>query len=172
MSDDHRYTIMTVCTGNICRSPMAQIVLATRFRDAGLDGSVDVLSSGVSDEEYGHPIDPRAVTVLRDRGYEIPRHHFAHRIDRDEIDRTDLFLPMTAAHMRALLRMLPPEDRGAVRMYRSFDPALNAADAGIDDRLDLVDPWYGGPREFNTAIDQIDAVAPYIVDWVRDRLDA
>ncbi|WP_300765701.1 low molecular weight protein-tyrosine-phosphatase [uncultured Bifidobacterium sp.] len=170
MTDDHRYTIMTVCTGNICRSPMAQIVLAKRFADAGMSGKVDVLSSGVSDEEFGHPIDPRAVRVLRGRGYEIPRHHAAHRIDREEIDRTDLFLPMTASHMRALLRMLPPEDRSAVRMYRSFDPSLAADGLGPDERMDLVDPWYGGPHEFNVAINQIDQVAPYIVEWVKNRL--
>lgn len=176
MSDGHDaarpFTVMTVCTGNICRSPMAQIILARRFDDAGLRNRVEVLSSGVSDEEHGHPIDPRAVRVLRARGYELPRHHFAHRISRAEIDATDLFLPMTASHMRMLLRMLPAEDRSKVRLYRSFDPALPRPEAGRESDLDLVDPWYGGPHEFDVAISQIDHVAPFIVDWVRRRLDA
>lgn len=101
------YTVMTVCTGNICRSPMAEIILRTEFERRGLADKVNVESSGVSDEEYGNPIDRRAVKVLRERGYELPAHHFAHRITRDEIERTDLFLPMTASHMRALLRQLP-----------------------------------------------------------------
>lgn len=100
------YTVMTVCTGNICRSPMAEIILRTEFERRGLADKVNVESSGVSDEEYGNPIDRRAVKVLRERGYELPAHHFAHRITRDEIERTDLFLPMTASHMRALLRQL------------------------------------------------------------------
>ena len=164
------YTVMTVCTGNICRSPMAEIILRAEFERRGLADKVNVESSGVSDEEYGNPIDRRAVKVLKERGYELPAHHFAHRITRDEIDRTDLFLPMTASHMRALLRMLPAGKRAEVHMYRSFDPNLPKPVAGREDSIDLVDPWYGGPREFEVAIDQIEEVAPYIVDWAEQQL--
>ncbi|MCH4209599.1 low molecular weight protein-tyrosine-phosphatase [Bifidobacterium sp.] len=161
---------MTVCTGNICRSPMAEIILRAQFDAAGLGGRVDVESSGVSDEEDSHPIDPRAVRVLRQRGYAIPAHHYAHRINRDEISRTDLFLPMTASHMRALLRQIPSAKRSQVHLYRSFDPNLPKPPAGREDIIDLVDPWYGGPKDFDTAIDQIEEVAPYIVDWVKRQL--
>ena len=150
------YTVMTVCTGNICRSPMAEIILRTEFERRGLADKVNVESSGVSDEEYGNPIDRRAVKVLRERGYELPAHHFAHRITRDEIERTDLFLPMTASHMRALLRQLPQAKRENVHMYRSFDPNLAKPVAGYESEIDLVDPWYGGAREFEVAIDQIE----------------
>ena len=137
------YTVMTVCTGNICRSPMAEIILRAEFERRGLDDKVNV---------------------------ELPSHHFAHRITRDEIERTDLFLPMTASHMRALLRQLPQAKRSEVHMYRSFDPNLPKPAAGREDSIDLVDPWYGGPREFEVAIDQIEEVAPYIVDWVEQQL--
>ena len=166
------YTVMTVCTGNICRSPMGEIVLRHFFAERGLADRVTVESSGVSDEEWSHPIDPRAVRVLRERGYgdELPHDHFAHRITREEIARTDLFLPMTASHMHSLLRQLPPAKRDSVHMYRSFDPNLPKPSAGREDAIDLVDPWYGGRREFEVAIDQIEAVAPHIVDWVADRL--
>ena len=164
------YTVMTVCTGNICRSPMAEIILRAEFERRGLADKVNVESSGVSDEEYGNPIDRRAVKVLKERGYELPAHHFAHRITRDEIERTDLFLPMTASHMRALLRQLPQAKRSEVHMYRSGDPNLPKPAAGREDSIDLVDPWYGGPREFEVAIDQIEEVAPYIVDWAEQQL--
>lgn len=164
------YTVMTVCTGNICRSPMAEIILRAEFERRGLADKVNVESSGVSDEEYGNPIDRRAVKVLKERGYELPAHHFAHRITRDEIERTDLFLPMTASHMRALLRQLPQAKRSEVHMYCSFDPNLPKPAAGREDSIDLVDPWYGGPREFEVAIDQIEEVAPYIVDWAEQQL--
>ena len=66
------YTVMTVCTGNICRSPMAEIILRAEFERHGLADKVNVESSGVSDEEYGNPIDRRAVKVLKERGYELP----------------------------------------------------------------------------------------------------
>lgn len=172
MGVNDTYHVMTVCTGNICRSPMGEIVLRHFFAERGLADRVTVESSGVSDEEWSHPIDPRAVRVLRERGYgdEIPRDHFAHRISREEIERTDLFLPMTASHMRALLRQLPAAKRDAVRMYRSFDPELGPVKPGHEDRIDLVDPWYGGMREFQVAIDQIESVAPHIVEWVAGRI--
>lgn len=170
MTNSHPYTVMTVCTGNICRSPMAEIILRAEFASRGLADRVRVMSSGVSDEEYGNPIDRRAVRVLKADGYEIPAHHFAHRITREEIDESDLFLPMTASHMRALLRQLPANKRAEVHMYRSFDPNLPKPAAGREDEIDLVDPWYGGAHEFQVAIDQIKEVAPYIVDWVEARL--
>ena len=166
----HPYTIMTVCTGNICRSPMAEIILRGEFQKRGLDGKVRVLSSGVSDEEHGNPIDPRAVRVLRADGYDIPKDHFAHRITHDEIEESDLFLAMTWDHMRDLLPQLPAAKRSEVHLYRSFDPALPKPPAGREYEIDLVDPWYGGPREFQVAIDQIQGVAPYIVDWVQQQL--
>ncbi|MDO4913776.1 MAG: low molecular weight phosphotyrosine protein phosphatase, partial [Bifidobacteriaceae bacterium] len=83
---------MTVCTGNICRSPMGEIVLRAFFQQEGLQDDVRVISSGVSSEEQGNPIDRRAVKVLRDRGYEIPSNHYAHLVTPEEIKETDLFL--------------------------------------------------------------------------------
>lgn len=166
----HLYTVMTVCTGNICRSPMAEIILRKNFEDRGLGDKVRVASSGVSDEEHSHPIDPRAVRVLRQRGYAIPDRHFAHRITSEEIDESDLFLPMTASHMRSLLYMLPENKKTEVHLYRSFDPNLLTPAPGHESDIDLVDPWYGGPADFDVAIDQIDGVAPYIVDWVAQEL--
>ena len=58
------YSVMVVCTGNICRSPMAEIVLRERFAAAGLADQVVVDSTGISDEERGNPLDRRARAVL------------------------------------------------------------------------------------------------------------
>ena len=166
-AEPHPYTVMAVCTGNICRSPMAAIILGRHFAERGCrQDRVRVLSSGISDEEHGNPIDPRAALALRLHGYEVPRDHRAHRITPEEIRESDLLLPMTAAHMRALIRLLPCGKRADVRLYRSFDPGLPKPPAGHEDDIDLVDPWYGGPKDFELAISQIEQVAPYIVDWV------
>ena len=65
------YRVIMVCTGNICRSAMAEVVLRDRLAAAGShmrepDGVV-VTSAGVSDEEHGNPIDSRARRVLASR---------------------------------------------------------------------------------------------------------
>lgn len=164
------YTIMTVCTGNICRSPMAEIVLRKQFHDAGLYDEVYVDSTGVSDEEWSHPIDPRAKKVLRERGYEIPDHR-ARQISPGEAATVDLLLPMTADHKRELLWVVPEDRKDHVRLYRSFDPALPAQKNAYDTSLDLIDPWYGTPRDFIRTMDQIEHVAPYIVEWVKGQLN-
>ena len=61
--------VMMVCTGNICRSPMAEIVLRARLREQSLDDRVVVDSTGISSEEHGNPIDRRARAALTRRGY-------------------------------------------------------------------------------------------------------
>ena len=118
------YRVMTVCTGNICRSPMAEVVLRERLEQAGLDGLVEVDSTGVSDEEHGSPIDPRARATLVAHGYPVPAHR-ARRVTRDELAERDLVLAMTAGHVRALRRI--GGDAPDVRMLRSFDPQAPTA---------------------------------------------
>ncbi|MCL1900324.1 MAG: low molecular weight phosphotyrosine protein phosphatase, partial [Promicromonosporaceae bacterium] len=63
------YRVMTVCTGNICRSPMAEIVLRQALAAAGLGRDVTVESTAVYSEEQGNPIDPRASRWLVAHGY-------------------------------------------------------------------------------------------------------
>ncbi|GEK23012.1 phosphotyrosine protein phosphatase [Cellulomonas xylanilytica] len=146
------YTVMVVCTGNICRSPMAEVVLRERFAAAGLADRVVVDSTGISDEEHGDPIDRRARTVLVAAGYPSGDGHRARQTVAD--DRRDLVLAMTDAHARALRRL------GAEPvLFRSFDPAAAGAD--------MADPWYGGPADFEECLTQIEAAADAIVDHVR-----
>jgi len=67
-----------VCLGNICRSPMADVVLTQRVDDAGLAGRVTVSSCGTGDWHLGDPMDERAAAVLRANDYdpsEIGRAH-------------------------------------------------------------------------------------------------
>ena len=164
------YRVMTVCTGNICRSPMAEIVLRDRFEAAGLGDSVVVDSSGVSDEEHGNPVDRRARAVLAEHGYLTGGGHRARQVTTDDVGSRDLVLAMTTRHARGV-RDLAERVQGdpVIRMYRSFDPAV----AGLpEDQLDIADPWYGGPHDFEVCLAEIEAAADGIVDFVRAELGA
>ncbi|QPL06718.1 low molecular weight protein-tyrosine-phosphatase [Actinomyces respiraculi] len=164
-----------VCTGNICRSAMAQVVLADRLAAAELGSDVIVTSSGISDEEHGRPIDPRALRLLRERGYgqgdddaaraadRVMSGHRAHRITDAEIVDHDLLLAMTDAHRRELVRraQLTGADDGRVRMFRAWDPE---APAGADGReLDVPDPWYGTMADFVDTLDVVERVCDALV---------
>ncbi|UCN16614.1 low molecular weight phosphotyrosine protein phosphatase [Cellulomonas iranensis] len=165
---------MTVCTGNICRSPMAEVVLRQRFADAGLGDVVEVDSTGVSDEEHGNPVDPRARAVLRRHGYPTGDGHRARQVRASELAERDLVLPMTAAHARALRRLVDgdPALTDRIRMLRTFDPAAPAEPGQPEHVLDVDDPWYGPDSGFETTLAEIEAAADGIVAHVRDALDA
>lgn len=193
-----RYRVMTVCTGNICRSPMAEVVLRDRLDAAGLGDRVVVDSTGVSDEEHGNPVDRRARAALAARGYDVPR-HVARQVRAADLADRDLVLAMTAAHAWALRRIAPdPAAAARVVLYRTFDPAaplvrrtelprvegqphqnasirgISAAVGAVDPRdehlLDVEDPWYGGPADFEHCLDEIEAAAVGVVDAVRAAL--
>ncbi|WP_315093360.1 low molecular weight protein-tyrosine-phosphatase [uncultured Cellulomonas sp.] len=151
------YSVMVVCTGNICRSPMAEVVLRERFAAAGLADRVVVDSTGISDEERGNPVDRRARTVLLGHGYPAGDGHRARQVRAG--DARDLVLAMTTVHARALRRLdLEPV------LFRSFDPAADERD------LDVADPWYGGAQDFEDCLAQIEAAADGIVQHVRAAL--
>ena len=171
MTDD-RYRVMTVCTGNICRSPMAEVVLRARLADAGLGDRVVVDSTGVSDEEHGNPVDRRARAALAARGYDVPRRE-ARQVRAADLADRDLVLAMTASHARALRRIADGDAdvAGRVVMFRTFDPAApRVADPRVEHLLDVDDPWYGGPENFEHCLDEIEAAADGVGDAVRAAL--
>ena len=166
------YRVMTVCTGNICRSPMAEVVLRDRFEAAGLGDLVVVDSTGISSEEHGHPIDPRARAALAARGYPVPARS-ARGVRASDLVASDLVLAMTEVHARALRRLAGADDAvaGRVVMFRSFDPAAPVVSPGGREHvLDVDDPWYGGTEDFEDCLTQIEAAADGVVALVRAAL--
>lgn len=157
------YKVLMVCTGNICRSPMAEVVLAQSL--AGLEEEVQVDSAGVSAEESGNPIDYRAQKVLRSAGYEVPERS-ARRITIDDIRDYDLILAMTARHLHDIQRLaqqVPPEQRAEIQMYRSF--ATDAAQRQPEE-LDVPDPWYGGMEDFVETLNTLHDATPQLLEHI------
>jgi protein-tyrosine phosphatase len=151
--------ICFVCTGNICRSPAAAVILAEHLRRAGLDGKVRVSSAGIGDWHEGEGIDPRAGAALERHGYAVE--HTAARVGDAHLG-ADLFVALDRGHERALRRIVADPER--VRLLRSFDP-----DAGAD--VDVPDPYYGGAAGFEEVVEMAEAAVPGLLDWVREHLD-
>lgn len=155
--------IMVVCTGNICRSPMGQVVFARALARAGVPAIVE--SAGTSDEEAGHPIDLRARDALEERDYEVPEHG-ARLVTAGDLAERDLVLAMTHGHFRSLERLAARSGAAIeIRMVREFDPAF--AGQVPSPRLDIDDPWWGTRPDFIQALDEIEAAAAGIVAWAR-----
>lgn len=182
------YRVVMVCTGNICRSAMAEIVLRDRLAAAGIPdsgpGGVTVTSAGVSDEERGNPIDSRARRVLTEAGYGVGADdvsratgiaiasHTAHRVTDAEITEADLLLAMTDSHWNVLQRRAAglgvEPDR--IRMYRELDPAsaqqAEAVAAGGSSRsvLNVPDPWYGTMADFLDTLEVVERVSDELTE--------
>ncbi|KNA91959.1 low molecular weight protein-tyrosine-phosphatase [Gordonia sp. w5E2] len=146
-----------VCTGNICRSPMAQNIFRSAIDDAGLSDRVRVTSRGTSSWHVGEPADNRARTELLAHGYSDA--HTAAHLAPDDFD-ADLLVAMDSGHAKDLERKRLGD---RVRLLRSFDP-----DAGDD--LDVADPYYGTQGDFALTRQQIEAAVPGMLAWVNDRL--
>ncbi|MCQ9164783.1 MULTISPECIES: low molecular weight protein-tyrosine-phosphatase [unclassified Arthrobacter] len=152
------YRIMTVCTGNICRSPMAEFMLAGAAAEAGLDVVVD--SAGTTAWEAGNPMDPRAVATLARHGVAAASHEARMFIPAWFAER-DLILALDTDHFKALQALAPsPEAAAKVRMLRSFDPAVAGAPL---DAQGIYDPWYGDGSDFEASWELISAAIPGIL---------
>ncbi|MGV9710289.1 low molecular weight protein-tyrosine-phosphatase [Gordonia sp. NPDC003424] len=147
-----------VCTGNICRSPMAQNIFRAAVDDAGLSERVRVTSAATGGWHVGEPADNRARTELLAHGYSD--NHVAAQLSPEHFD-ADLLVAMDTGHVRELDRKRLGD---RVRLLRSFDP-----DAGPDD-LDLNDPYYGTGDDFALTRRQIEAAVPGLLAWVREAL--
>jgi low molecular weight protein-tyrosine phosphatase len=140
------YRVGFVCLGNICRSPMADVILSELVDAAGLSGKVEVTSCGTGDWHLGGPMDPRAAAELQAAGYDSSAHR-SQQFDVAWLDR-DLLLAMDAKNLGDITDGRGADDR--VRMFRSFDP-LAPSDPGPED-LDVPDPFYGGDEGFAEVI--------------------
>ncbi len=162
MSQRHEVpSVVFVCSGNICRSPIAEKVYATELERAGLAGQVRVSSAGTGPWHAGDPADPRAADVLRRHGY--PDKHLARQVNPEHLE-ADLLLAASQEHVGALTRVMGRSDaRDRVRLLRSFDPA---APAGAE----VPDPYYGGDQGFDDVLTMIESTMPGLLDWTRARL--
>ncbi|MFJ9148731.1 low molecular weight protein-tyrosine-phosphatase [Streptomyces sp. NPDC102270] len=157
------YRVCFVCTGNICRSPMAESVFRARVAEAGLDGLVEVDSAGTDGWHEGDGADPRTVSVLEEHGYSGV--HTARQFRSSWFSRLDLVIALDAGHLRTLRRLAPtPEDAGKVRLLRSYDPA-----AGAD--LDVPDPYYGGLDGFEECLEMVEAASEGLLAEVREQTE-
>ena len=159
-----RYRVALVCLGNICRSPMADVVLSARLAAAGLADRVEVTSAGTGDWHVGHSMDGRAAATLTAAGYDASRHR-ARQFAADWLDDRDLVLAMDAANL-ADVRAAGPEDRpGAgdrVRLFRDFDP--------VGPGGEVPDPYYGGDAGFEEGLEKVDRTSAALVAAIQREL--
>ena len=148
------YRIALVCLGNICRSPMAHVVLAAALDDAGLGDRVEVTSSGTGGWHIGNPMDRRAAATLTAAGYDASRHR-ARQYDAESAGRLDLVLAMDNDNLADIGGVSQ-----RVRLFRDFDPVGTGGD--------VPDPYYGGDAGFEEVLTMVERTSGTLVDLLAD----
>ena len=156
------YRICVICSGNICRSPMGEVILRSMLHSAGLDDGVVVDSAGTGGWHEGDAADPRTVRTLRDHGYDGTRHR-AREFRPAWFSERDLIVVADQGHARDLHRWAPDADASAkVRLMREFDEA--AVNLGT---LEIDDPYFGDAEAFDRCLIEVERACRGIVEHVR-----
>jgi len=129
---------MFICTGNICRSPLAHSVLEQMANELGLADRFSIESSGTGAWHVGEKADSRMRHTARNHGVEIT--HLSRQLITRDLSDFDLLLTMDHHNYRDTIALCRnDEERSRVKMFRDFDP---------HGRGNVPDPWYGGPEGF------------------------
>jgi len=160
-----QYRVCVICSGNICRSPMADVILRSMLLSAGLQERVVVDSAGTGGWHEGEPADPRTVSALQQQGYD-GTHHRAREFRREWFRDRDLILGADRGHLRELRGWAPDAHASAkVRLLREFDPT--AVDSGA---LEVEDPYYGDSEDFDRCLTVVERACRGVVDHLHAEL--
>ena len=151
------FRICFVCLGNICRSPIAEIVMRSLLAERGLADRVEVSSAGTGDWHIGERADQRTLAVLSRHGYDGSSHR-ARQFVADSFDECDLVVAMDQANVFALRRMVGGEEAAKVRLLREFDDDATGTD--------VPDPYYGGDADFDEVLAMVEVACRGLLDEI------
>lgn len=128
-----KYSLLFVCHGNICRSPMAEFVMKDLVEKAGLSDRIYVESAATSTEEIGNPVYPPARRTLAAHGLSS-KGKTARQMTRADYDRFDLIVCMDDWNIRNVRRIVGDDREGKICKLLDFTQRPG----------DVADPWYTG----------------------------
>lgn len=140
---------------------MAESVLRHHVSAAGLSVVVD--SAGTGGWHEGEPVHPNTMSMLREHGYDLD--HRARQIRKEWFSERHLVLAMDQQNHRALHALAGNEFSHKVRMYRSFDPALQYHDMW-DEELNVPDPYYGTMDDYRNVLTMIESATSGLVKYL------
>ncbi|MFK8066671.1 MAG: low molecular weight protein-tyrosine-phosphatase [Gammaproteobacteria bacterium] len=152
--------ILTVCTGNICRSPSAEAVLHQMFEQAGLSQLFEIDSAGTQAVNFaGASPDPDAINAAARRQYSLAGLQ-ARQFELSDFHEFDYILAMDKENYQRISYLKPINSRAELRLFMSFIPALSTTD--------VPDPYRRRTAAFEKALDLIEMGAGAIVESLKE----
>jgi len=151
--------VLFVCLGNICRSPLAEVVVKSVAQDKGIADMFHFESAGTGDWHVGNGADPRSASKALEKELSL-ENHSAQQITQRNIQDWDIFVAMDRDNQRNLMAMgAKPEQ---VLMMRAFE--------GVSPAPDVPDPYYGGAHGFEDAYQMLVCNAEGLLENLKQRL--
>lgn len=145
--------ILMVCYGNICRSPIAEGIMKSKFEKHQIDGFVD--SAGVIGYHAGEAPDKRAIHVSGLYHIDISK-QIARQFQKEDFKNFDYIFTLDKMVQEEIVSLAKtPDETGKVKLLMEF--------AGILDTPEVPDPYYGEIEGFETAFKMIDEACDKIV---------
>jgi protein-tyrosine phosphatase len=152
--------VLFVCMGNICRSPTAEAVFRRLAAAEAPELSLAIDSAGTHGYHVGAPPDPRSQAAARRRGIDMSALR-ARRLVRADFERFDYVLVMDERNREDALEIAPAAHAARLRLFLEYAPQLG--------RVEVPDPYYGGPEGFNTVLDYVEDACQGLIEYVRKR---
>ena len=164
MTAKYDVSVLFVCLGNICRSPLGEGILAHRLEEEDLSNRVHVDSAGTGAWHQGDPPDPRSSEVAMRHG--IALRGRARLVSVEDFHEFDYIFAMDRTNLRDLRHLESQGEGGALlTLFREFDPHR-------DGDLDVPDPYYGGPEGFDLMFDMVDRTCAAFIEHLLSELSS
>lgn len=157
--------VLFVCSGNICRSPMADAVFKDKVKKAGLSEKIQVDSAGTGAWHVGEQAHSGTRKMLKQHG--ISYHGRARQMTTNDLKAFNYILAMDHSHLRHIEQMQGSVGGAAnseVAMFLSY-----ANDAGLTEVTDVIDPYYNG--RFQEVYDLVEVGSQTLLDHIQAHHD-
>jgi protein-tyrosine phosphatase len=151
----HKTSVLFICAGNICRSPMAESIFVHLAKESGLTENIRVESAGTGAWHVGEKPDHRTIEVLKRHG--IAWVSTARQVNRFDFESFDLLLAADVANHRDLLRVGAPSER--LKMMLSFNPNSPV--------LEVPDPYFGDLDDFEEVFELLYPACENLLTHIR-----